>query len=126
MEWKITPAEVGEMMEEISDTIVSTVPEELQMNVALIFEEAYVNVAVHGYAKKADNVKPLRILWDKVGDDYKMTFIDEGIYFDPTTYDIGKPKGDQVGGHGIRLMRELSKKMAYHKEGTENILEIWI
>lgn len=26
MEWKITPAEVGEMMEEISDTIVSTVP----------------------------------------------------------------------------------------------------
>ena len=95
-------------------------------NVALIFEEAYVNVAVHGYAKKADNVKPLRILWDKVGDDYKMTFIDEGIYFDPTTYDIGEPKGDQVGGHGIRLMRELSKKMAYHKEGTENILEIWI
>ena len=126
MEWKITPAEVGEMMEEISDTIVSTVPEELQMNVALIFEEAYVNVAVHGYAKKADNVKPLRILWDKVGDDYKMTFIDEGIYFDPTTYDIGEPKGDQVGGHGIRLTRELSKKMAYHKEGTENILEIWI
>ena len=47
MEWKITPAEVGEMMEEISDTIVSTVPKELQMNVALIFEEAYVNVAVH-------------------------------------------------------------------------------
>lgn len=126
MEWKITPAEVGEMMEEISDTIVSTVPEELQMNVALIFEEAYVNVAVHGYAKKTDNVKPLRILWDKDGDNYKMTFIDEGIYFDPTTYDIGEPKGDQVGGHGIRLMRELSKKMTYHKEGTENILEIWI
>lgn len=126
MEWQVTPAEVGQMMEEISDQIVATVPEDLQMNVALIFEEAYVNVAVHGYAGKTDNVKPLRILWDKDGEDYKMTFIDEGTYFDPTKYDIGEPKGDQVGGHGIRLMRELSKRMAYRKEGTENILEIWI
>lgn len=126
MEWQVTPAEVGQMMEEISDQIISTVPEELRINVALIFEEAYVNVAVHGYSDKKDNVKPLRILWDKDGDDYKMTFIDEGTYFDPTKYDIGEPKGDQVGGHGIRLMRELSKRMAYRKEGTENILEIWI
>lgn len=126
MEWTITPAEVGEKMEEISDVIVSTVPEDLKMKVALIFEEAYVNVAIHGYANRTDNVKPLRILWEKDEDDYKMTFIDEGIYFDPTKYDIGRPSGNQVGGHGIRLMRELSKKMAYHKENNENILEIWI
>lgn len=126
MEWKVTPAEVGEKMEEISDTIVSTVPEELQMSVALIFEEAYVNVAIHGYENCKDKMKPLRFLWEKDGNDYKMTFIDEGVYFDPTKYDIGEPKGDQVGGHGIRLMRELSKKMAYHKENEENILEIWI
>ena len=123
MEWYINPAQINNSIHQISDIIIQDISKERKNDVALIFEEAYVNIVKYSYP--SSQKKPLRIKW--IGDPiYKMTFIDDGIAFDPTVYNVGIPDGSQIGGHGIRLMRSLSKKMSYQRIAGKNILEIWV
>ena len=119
--WNINPAESGNLMESISDEIVSHMPDELKMATALIFEETYMNVANHAYDS---NEKPLTVKFVQNGTENKLIFEDMGKAFDPTQYNPGECDPKQIGGHGIRLMKELSKDIVYKRENDKNYLEI--
>lgn len=119
--WNINPAESGDVMESISDEIVSYVPDELKMATALIFEETYMNVANHAYT---GTDKPLTIEFTQDGENNKLVFVDNGMEFDPTKYNPGDCDPKQIGGHGIRLMKELSKSITYNRMNNKNYLEI--
>lgn len=121
--WRIDPAKAGKEMASISDEITRLLPEEKQMAGALIFEEVFMNVAWHAYG---DNIsKPLKISLEEEKPRHLFTFTDSGVPFDPTTYHPGKATGTHIGGNGIRMIRQLSKKMRYQRSQMgENILVV--
>lgn len=123
MKWRVEPARI-EKMHEISDKIVSTCPEEIKMSVALVFEEVYVNITTYAYRNTTGKKKPLYIYWKKKKDFYYLRFIDKGEYFDPTLYKVKPSNEIQIGGHGIRLIKTLSKEVIYLRKGNKNYLEI--
>ena len=125
-EWNVDPAEAGNIMEYISDEICSFLPEEKRMTTALLFEEAFMNVANHAYETQSSS-KPLKIIFEMSKKQYLLTFVDYGQEFDPTLYVPKEPTGQEIGGHGIRLLKEISQSMKYKRtKDGQNILMIWL
>ena len=128
--WHLNPAKADLEMEIIGEEISELFPKEKQMIAMLIFEEGFMNVATHAYEKtnRQPNDMPLdiHICIDNKTNNVILTFIDEGIEFDTTKYIPPAPKDGQVGGHGIRLMKELSQKIEYKRNNNKNILSIYI
>lgn len=127
--WHLNPAKADIEMEMIGEEISGLFPDDKKMSAMLIFEEGFMNVATHAYEhtnRTIDNMPlDIQISIDNKTDDVILTFIDEGTEFDTTKYIPPEPKKGQIGGHGIRLMKELSKKMEYQRLNEKNILKIY-
>lgn len=125
-QWHLNPAKADMEMEMIGEEISDLFPNDKKMSAMLIFEEGFMNVATHAYENTDNMPLDIHISVDNNTHDVILTFIDEGKKFDTTKYIPPALDKEQIGGHGIRLMKELSKKMEYERTENKNILKIYI
>lgn len=119
----ITQALVNETMRVIGDKIAEMAGEEQAMIAMLIFEELFVNIANYAYPNTEE--KPVVIECTKLtGTPLQIILYDNGQPFDPTKYDCEEVKSEKVGGHGIRLVRELSSEFKYLRQNNHNIVKV--
>ena len=94
---------------------------EISMPTELAVEELFVNIVNYSNAD---------YLIVNVDYDTGLTieFIDNGIKFDPTSYESCKKSGDigevEVGGLGILLAKDYADEMTYTYENGENHLKL--
>lgn len=117
----IEKAKINKDMEEIIDYILGNPPTSFTMEMAVAFEEAYVNIASYAYE---NNTGPIFIEIIKTPQKIQIILKDEGISYDPTKKEL-LPMTDefQIGGHGIRLMRNNSH-VSYERKDNFNILTL--
>ena len=112
---------------DIRSEIGSYVADEKKMVTELIFEEIFVNIVKYSECEK-EGCAVVTVVFETEADrfeDYRLTFKDRGKPFDPTKH-IVTGTGQSIGGHGIELVRALSKKMEYKRNEDTNILEVLI
>lgn len=92
--------------------------------IELVVEEALVNVFVHGYAENQGEVEVRCLVRDDPG--LTIEIHDTGVSFDPLSLadpdlrlDVNQRK---VGGLGVFLIRKMTDRVAYRREGDSNIL----
>ena len=97
-----------------------------EQGIRLAVEEAVVNIMNYAYPDGTRAVILIEV--DADADNEILTFVlrDEGVAFDPTTYqevDVNAHVGQQkVGGLGIHLMRHYMDTLAYERRDGQNIL----
>lgn len=79
------------------------------------------------YYSKASEIKVRYVLYN---DEICITLSDDGVPFDPMAREsrVEKPekgKRVQIGGLGIMMVRQLTKKMAYQYKNGRNTLELY-
>ena len=98
-------------------------PMKLQMQIDLCVEEVFVNIASYAYGTGSGEAE-IRISEDNGV--ITLTFIDEGIPYDP----LAKADPDttlsaqerQIGGLGIFLVKKTMDTVSYRHEGGKNVL----
>ncbi len=96
--------------------------------IELVAEEALVNVIVHGYAQHKGQVE-VRCL---KSDDSSLTIEirDTGVSFNPLSLADPDLQPDltsrKIGGMGVFLIRKMTDRLAYRREGNHNILTMTI
>lgn len=106
---------------------VVSLPEERLGVVALVVEEAFVNLCRHAYRGRDNGVVALRFF----GDDGELAveLRDTGPPFNPIDQ-APRPKLDasleerRPGGLGVELMRRMTNELRYRREGDENVLTL--
>ena len=117
----IDPIKINKNMEDIIDYILGEDPSSFTMEMAVAFEEAYVNVANYAYGKESG---PIFIEITKEPNKIKIILKDQGFSYDPTKKELKEMTDEfQIGGHGIRLMRNNSQ-VAYKRKDNCNILTL--
>jgi len=100
--------------------------EEALNRIELVAEEALVNVFVHGYTQNQGQVE-VRCL---VEDDPALTIEirDAGVSFDPLSLAAPDVESDltkrKIVGMGVFLIRKMTDRVAYRREGDINILSM--
>lgn len=111
----------GKMMEQIIDLIAGESFNEFRQDLAVAFEEAFMNVCRHAYKKDGPIIVRLEISKKKIA----AYLCDCGKKFNPIKspmlplYEEGRE-----GGHGIRIMRAYCN-MSYMRIFGFNILKLW-
>lgn len=98
-----------------------------QMQIDIAVEELFVNIAHYAYAPNVGNAV-IRTEFDNNPPCFHITFIDQGVYYDP----LAKADPDvtlsaeerQVGGLGIFMVKKSMDDMRYKYENKHNILTI--
>ena len=129
--FKLTVEAKKENLHKINSLIEKFVEEydlnaKTQFDLQLIIEEIAVNICSYSYP---DETGTLTIEMDYLDGDIKIVFIDNGIEFDPTKRVITTQKNlqdAQIGGLGIHIVKQLSKKIEYKRENNQNKLTIII
>ncbi|SFP93787.1 Anti-sigma regulatory factor (Ser/Thr protein kinase) [Butyrivibrio proteoclasticus] len=99
----------------------------VQMQIDVAVEEIFVNIASYAYDGKGGQAE---IQYDFRTEDSTavITFIDQGIYFDPLKKedpDTGLSAEErQIGGLGIFIVKKSMDKVSYKNENGCNILTI--
>ena len=97
-----------------------------EQGLRLAVEEAVVNIMNYAYPQGTRAVILIEV--DADVDNETLTFVlrDEGVAFDPTTYqevDVDAHVGQQkVGGLGIHLMRHYMDSLSYERKDGQNVL----
>jgi anti-sigma regulatory factor (Ser/Thr protein kinase) len=105
--------------------LLTGVCERALLNIQLVVEEVFVNIASYAYTDAAGEAE----VTVKVSDDggyAELSFSDSGIPFDPLSVpapDITLPSEKRkIGGLGIFLLREMAEDVRYRNEDGRNIL----
>ena len=92
----------------------------------LAVEEAVVNVMEYAYPVENNGEITIKVMSD--GHRMKVTIIDNGIPFDPTTIEKADTtlsvEERKIGGLGLLLVRELMDNINYEREDNRNILTL--
>ena len=104
----------------LKECVMSNVEDQdLAKDVMMSSEEWFVNIMFYSQAKS--------ILFDIVRENQliKVTFADDGIPFDPTTY-IGEKAFEDLdtGGMGIRMIRDLCTEIRYERVECRNVVTL--
>jgi serine phosphatase RsbU (regulator of sigma subunit)/DNA-binding response OmpR family regulator/anti-sigma regulatory factor (Ser/Thr protein kinase) len=95
-------------------------------DLALAFEEAGVNVAVHALAERPD--ASFRVRLARRGAEAVLEIRDPGAPFNPLEEQppvmAATCGGQRVGGLGIHLVRGVMTRVAWTREGMENVLTL--
>lgn len=84
----------------------------------LVVTELATNAIRHGHART------LCVAVDDGGDEYRLTFEDDGDPFDPVSA-VPRPTGElREGGYGIALVRRISKAMSYERRDGRNSVQL--
>ncbi len=114
---------------DIRQTLEDLSSDEFDYFMKLIFEEISVNIFSHGFPEEWNKNPWLHFCVNSEPEggpySYRMTFIDNGIPFDPLEYK-GKGNNKSIGGHGIGLVKKCSKKIEYEYKGGLNVLTVFV
>jgi anti-sigma regulatory factor (Ser/Thr protein kinase) len=119
-------ARVFDLLDGAAETLL--LPDERRGVVALVVEEAFVNLCRHAYRGRADGAVTVR-LSGHVGE-LAVELRDTGPAFDPIQ-EAPKPKLDasieerRPGGLGVELMRRMTDELRYRRDGDENVLTMF-
>ena len=104
------------------------VPPQAAYVLDLAIEELITNIIKYGYDETADHT--IRIDIDRQPDHLLLTIEDDGHPFNPLgreSPDTTKPPEErEIGGLGLHMVREMSEKMEYRREGDRNITVVRI
>jgi anti-sigma regulatory factor (Ser/Thr protein kinase) len=116
-------ARVFELLDGAAEAL--SLPDERRGVVALVVEEAFVNLCRHAYRGREDGAVTLR-LSGRAGE-LAVELRDAGPAFDPIR-EAPKPRLDasveerRPGGLGVELMRRMTDEIRYRRDGDENVL----
>lgn len=99
---------------------------EEKQEMAIAFEEAFVNICHYAYPNNNGGV---RVSIEKNTNSIQVNLWDEGIPYDPTKEPLKKVENHndfsfqelQIGGHGVRLMREYCELSYERVEGKNHL-----
>jgi anti-sigma regulatory factor (Ser/Thr protein kinase) len=117
---------VPDMMNFVAE-FVENLPPKVAFNTTLVCEEILVNIASYAYP---DGDGQLVILWENDAEkrEYKLTFEDSGIPFNPLMReepDLSVPIAERkIGGLGIMMVRKLMDTVQYTCVSGKNTLTI--
>jgi serine/threonine-protein kinase RsbW len=123
--WKIPnrlPA-LADAAKEVFDWLAGmSISSRAKYSTGLAVEEMITNMIKYGYDDEAEHLILVQI---SIHPDYlKIVFEDDGHAFDSTAYpspDVENiVKSSRVGGLGIELVRRISAKMTYERDGAIN------
>lgn len=106
-------------------------PEGTRYNVLVALQEMVTNVLRHGY--QLDESRPVEVIFEITSEALRITVRDQGPMFDPTRFhrdpcgaDASMPT--EVGGHGIRIVRQVMDKVEYERVDGWNTLRMckWV
>ena len=128
---KLTIDATVENLATVTEFITSSLEEKdcplkIIMQMELVIEEIYVNVASYAYRP---NIGPVTICKDFVKPQaLVLTFIDSGVAYNPLEHedpDINAGIEDRdVGGLGIFLIKKNVDEISYERKDEKNILTI--
>src|SRR5262249_21559449 len=86
-----------------------------RFSVELVFEEVVANVVRHGTKPEGSTTLSLEVLLED--DSVRLTFLDDGVPFDPRQRPDPAPAKDlehaEIGGRGLMLIRSVCKGLEY-------------
>jgi len=97
-------------------------PSRVKYSVGLAIEELATNTIKYGYDDDAEHL--IRFSISIHPDHLKIVFEDDGHPFDPTRYpppDVERiVRSSRIGGLGIELVRRVTSRMTYERDGRIN------
>ena len=97
------------------------------MQIGLAVDELFGNIANYAYPDGAGNAT-VRLEIDEAAREASLTFIDEGVPYDPLAKedpDVTLPAEErQIGGLGIFLVKKTMDGMRYERSDGKNLLTI--
>jgi serine/threonine-protein kinase RsbW len=101
-------------------------PMSLVLSLNLVLEEALTNTILYGYEDKLRH--SIEILFSKFGDLLKVSIVDDGLAYDPTTKpdpDITLSVEDRpIGGLGVFLIKKIMDTVEYQRIENKNHLTL--
>ena len=98
--------------------------------VELVIAEALNNVVEHAYANTSPPC-PVHVACEKLADGVSIRIVDEGAEMPEGQLPLGLPPDVDVdlmdlpeGGFGWFLIRDLARDVQYHRDGTQNVLNL--
>lgn len=110
----------------LADRFAETgVPGKIAGNIKLCLNEAVTNTISYGFPDGGDDAE-IGVDLDIGNDTAVATLVDNGVAFDPLSVPeavkIENLETAQIGGFGVKLMRELSSSIAYeHVDGRNRL-----
>lgn len=109
--------EVGKVAAFVDECLLGVDPEYLAL-MQVVLDELVSNIVFHSQTKS-----PSRLILRKEVDAYCVILVDEGIPFNPLTYQ--KPRDEsKPGGVGIDMVRSFVDELSYRRLDDKNILTI--
>lgn len=112
---------VSDLVEEQLELLGCSMKTQLQIRV--VIDELFSNICNYAYP---DGKGTITVAFDSDENHIYLTFIDQGIAFDPFSHQAEAltelPGDDREGGLGILLSRKLTDAMEYRFENDHNIL----
>jgi anti-sigma regulatory factor (Ser/Thr protein kinase) len=92
----------------------------------LVLEEVFTNAV--RYAFDDGGHHDIHIEVGLLDEQIALQFVDDGKHFDPTVFETAPQpvsvEDAQIGGLGIKLLRQWSQSMTYRRDGERNLLRI--
>ena len=102
------------------------VAKEIVGDVDIAVDELGSNIVLYAYPREETHT--FHTFFHCVNGELTITFVDEGVPFDPTrpteTHLDLPPEERPLGGLGIMMVKELMDKVEYQRKGGKNILRI--
>ena len=127
---KLTIEATVENLSDVTEFITSSLEEKdcsmkTIMQMELVIEEIFVNVASYAYRPNVGNVTICKEVDDK---SITISFIDSGVDYNPLEHedpDINAEIDDrEIGGLGIFLVKKNVDEVSYERKDGQNILTI--
>lgn len=116
----------GEIIEDILAVETFSTQQEMMFTFNLVCEEIVTNVVNYAYPDDSDG--PLTIVVDETDDAVELTFIDNGIPFNPLAKDPPDtslpPEKRPIGGLGIFLVKQMMDDVAYRYVDGRNVFTV--
>ncbi len=119
-----------ENLDRVNDFIADNLmgcPMKLLMQIDLVVEEVFVNIAHYAY-KDAVGKAWITCGLDKENNLLTIIFEDEGVQFDPLAKDdpdiTASAEEREIGGLGIFLTKKLMDDVSYERKDGKNILTL--
>ena len=119
-----------ENLEQVNDFIAENLmgfPMKLLMQIDLVVEEVFVNIANYAYKEKTGKAKVTCEL-DSENSLLTLVFEDKGVPFDPLSKEdpdvTATAEEREIGGLGIFLTKKLMDEVRYENKDGKNILTL--
>lgn len=103
-------------------------PPRLASHVDLCLTEIVTNVVIHGYAQTTAPTDAVMVSFARESAQVVCQIEDRGVAFDPVAHVLPQLPTSlddaQIGGSGLRLVRQFADQLDYHRESGVNHLTV--